>query len=479
VRRRIGSGGFATVWLCYDESLDSPVAVKVLADNWAGDDHVRQRFVEEGRFLRKVESPHVVPVFDAGELDDGRPYLVMGYADQGNLSDRLELGSLPLGQSLAVIRQVAEGLTALHLRGVLHRDVKPGNVLFRTVSADGGHAEVRAMVGDLGLGKALDMSSRLTLVAGTPTYVSPEQARGEGLDARSDQYALGALAYLLLAGRPAFTHATLGAAASPQPPVPLGDHLPEATDAVVRRALAPDREDRWPDLAEFLAALDSSLADLPDARASAPEAWIPVDPELTMPGPRPALTSSDPSPLPPVTPPKRRRWPAVVAALLALAVGGGAGWVAGQDRAEQVTVVDDQGQLEVTVPQAWDGIRATSPWTPPGEDQSFAALSVGSVRDWQDDPDAEGVFLGVVSGLALPEQMPGHPECLSTGEPVTNSVGDDDYVTVTHSGCGDVEGVVIERVRQVADNRQVWIQVRAHDRAAANEVLDSVRLLGF
>ena len=90
VRRRIGSGGFATVWLAYDEQLDSPVAIKVLAENWTEDAHVRQRFLEEGRYLRKVESPHVVTVYDAGSLDDDRPYLVMSYADQGTLADRLE-----------------------------------------------------------------------------------------------------------------------------------------------------------------------------------------------------------------------------------------------------------------------------------------------------------------------------------------------------------------------------------------------------
>src|SRR4029078_11260466 len=98
VRRRIGSGGFATVWLAYDEQLDSPVAIKVLAENWTEDSHVRQRFPEEGRYLRKVESPHVVTVYDAGSLDDDRPYLVMSYADQGTLADRL----------------AAEGLTAAH-----------------------------------------------------------------------------------------------------------------------------------------------------------------------------------------------------------------------------------------------------------------------------------------------------------------------------------------------------------------------------
>ena len=220
VRRRIGSGGFATVWLGYDEQLDSPVAIKVLADNWTEDHHVRQRFLEEGRFLRKVESPHVVPVYDAGELDDGRPYLVMSYADQGTLADRLEVERPGAAQALEVVRQVGLGLQALHEHGVLHRDIKPANVLFRTVEAAcrGETVEVRAMVGDLGLGKALDMSSRLTMIAGTPTFVAPEQAQGERIDARADQYSLAALAYLLLTGRPPYRHATLAAAANPGEP---------------------------------------------------------------------------------------------------------------------------------------------------------------------------------------------------------------------------------------------------------------------
>ena len=128
VRRRIGSGGFATVWLGYDDQLDSPVAIKVLADNWSDDHHVKQRFVDEGRFLRKVESPHVVPVYDAGELDDGRPYLVMAYADQGTLADRLETGGVPRDEALEVVRQVGLGLSALHQHQVLHRDIKPANV---------------------------------------------------------------------------------------------------------------------------------------------------------------------------------------------------------------------------------------------------------------------------------------------------------------------------------------------------------------
>ncbi len=152
MRRRLGSGAFATVWLAYDEQLDSPVAVKVLAENWADDGQVHRRFLEEGRYLRRVESPHVVPVYDAGELPDGRPYLVMAYADQGTLAARYDPsqpggGTPPTpGQALAVLRQVGSGLQALHDRGVLHRDVKPANVLFRPVEGPAGARRPRRPV---------------------------------------------------------------------------------------------------------------------------------------------------------------------------------------------------------------------------------------------------------------------------------------------------------------------------------------------
>ena len=207
VRRRIGSGGFATVWLAYDEQLDSPVAIKVLADNWTEDHQIRQRFLEEGRYLRKVESPHVVSVYDAGELDDGRPYLVMSYADQGTLADRLDVEGLTTAQAMEVVRQVGAGLQALHDRDILHRDVKPANVLFRSVDGADGHA-VRAMVGDLGLGKALDMSSRLTMIAGTPTFVAPEQASAAGAR-RARRPVLPGRAGLPAAHRPAAVHPRL------------------------------------------------------------------------------------------------------------------------------------------------------------------------------------------------------------------------------------------------------------------------------
>ena len=479
VRRRIGSGGFATVWLAYDEHLDSPVAVKVLADNWTDDAQVRRRFLEEGRYLRRVESPHVVSVYDAGELDDGRPYLVMSYADQGTLADRLEIDGLSAAQSLEIVRQVGSGLTALHARDILHRDVKPANVLFRTVEG-----EARAMLGDLGLGKALDVSSRLTMVAGSPSYVAPEQAQAEAPDARADQYSLAAVAYLLLAGRPAFSHASLRAAADPQPPAPLGGDLPAAVDGVVRRALAVEREERWPDVETFVAELAAALAPAvrgADGASTAP--WLPVDPELTQPGNRPSLHAPS-DPLAEPEPPVRRRRRGLVAATVvagALAAAGGA-W-AGQaiergTRPDLRSVSDEGGTLSVEVPADWERSVGGEGWAGPDGSGAYAALSVGTDPDWTDPRrEAEGAFLGLMPGSALPELMPTHPECEEEQPPVVED-GETPSVTVLHTGCGG-SGVVVERVLQVAGNRLLWVQVRSLDRAAANRVLDSVRTSGI
>jgi hypothetical protein len=257
VRRRLGSGGFATVWLGYDEQLDAEVAVKVLAENWAHDDSVRRRFLEEGRFLRRVESEHVVQVHDVGELDDGRPFLVLTYADRGTLADRLKKEPLDLPNAVDVVVQVGRGLQALHRRGLLHRDVKPANVLFR--STDEGE---RAVLSDLGLGKSLDEVSRITMPGGTPSYVAPEQAMGERLDPRADQYALGAVAYAALTGRSPHQVDGLGAAGrvrAPQPPSSLGFAVPDKVDAAIVRALDPDREQRWPDVAAFTRELVGAL----------------------------------------------------------------------------------------------------------------------------------------------------------------------------------------------------------------------------
>lgn len=486
VRRRIGSGGFATVWLAYDEQLDSPVAVKVLAENWTEDQHVRQRFLEEGRFLRKVESPYVVSVYDAGELDDGRPYLVMSYADQGTLADRLEVEGLTPAQALEVVRQVGAGLQALHERGVLHRDVKPANVLFRTVddsrNGTGAGTTVRAMVADLGLGKALDMSSRLTMIAGTPTFVAPEQAQGEPLDPRADQYSLAALTYLLLSGRAPYRHASLSAAAAPVPPDPLSTAerpLPAEVESVVLRGLAVDREERWPDVAGYVGALEAALGT--DVAGEAPAAWLPLDPNLTQPGARPTARPAR-DPLPDPVPPKRRRWRVLAGVGLAVALGVGAGVAAylleQSSEPDEATISDASGQLLVTVPHDWERAVAADGWEEPVEGGEFPALSVGTSEDWTETEDGEGVFLGIVAAPEIPERLPQHPECASAQEPVDDTRDGDPTRTVVFSDCPG-GGVVVERAIQLATNRLLWVQIRSDDRATAYAVLEDVDTRGI
>lgn len=470
VRRRIGSGAFATVWLAFDEQLDSPVAIKVLAENWTEDLSVRQRFLEEGRFLRKVESPHVVPVYDAGELDDGRPYLVMAYADQGTLADRLELDGLTSAQAFEVVRQIGAGLQTLHDRGVLHRDLKPANVLFRSV--DG---RVRAMVGDLGLGKSMEVSSRLTVIAGTPSFVAPEQAQGEALDARADLYSLAALTFLLLSGRAAYAHASLSAASAPGPPPPLSTpdrSFPAEVEDVVRRGLAADREDRWPDVRTYLAELGSALGPV---GTDAPEPWIPADPDLTQPGAAPSRVGPG-EPLPaPVPPRRRRRWAvAAVAGLVVLAGATVAGYVAAGDPPAAATVDDASGSLTVTVPASWHEAVADGPWMPPDQAVDYPALSVGTSADWAERAGEDGVFLGILAATELPDRVPGHAECEVAQPPVE----DGDAMTVVHTGCPEGD-VVVERVVQLTDNRLLWVQVRSDSTAVANRVLDDVETHGF
>jgi hypothetical protein len=476
VRRRIGSGGFATVWLAYDEQLDSPVAIKVLAENWTEDSHVRQRFLEEGRYLRKVESPHVVTVYDAGSLEDDRPYLVMTYADQGTLAERLDGEGLTIGQASEVIRQVGEGLHALHQRGVLHRDIKPANVLFRTVdSRSSGNDEVgvvRAMVADLGLGKALDMSSRLTMIAGTPSFVAPEQAQGEHLDARADQYSLAALTYLLLTGRPPYSHSTLSAAASPAPPPPLttpGHPFPREVEDVVMRGLAPDREDRWPDVLVYVSELRAALGDR--ASGSLPDRWLPVDPQLTQPGNKPSLVPAAED-LPGPVAPRRRRWPAAVLALVLLAAGGIGGFAWWRQTHAHVTISDSQGVLSVTVPQSWDRAVATDGWTPPNSTTSYPAVSIGDGPVWT--TSGQGVFVGLMPETKLPTTLPQHPRCQTVSKPDAAPFRADPATTVISTGCPG-SALIVERAVQVTSTELLWVQVRGDDETTARAVLDSVR----
>ncbi len=251
--RRLGAGGFASVWLYHDADLDSPVAVKALADNWAQDADIRTRFVEESRLLRRASSEHVVSVHDVGVTADDIPYFVMTYADRGSAADLIADGGRPAPDELVdVISQAARGLADLHAQGIVHRDVKPANLLFIS-RPDGGR---RVLVADLGVAKALATDSGATLHVGTPAYGAPEQADpSTPLDGRADVYGLGAVAWALVAGAPP----RRAADGSLPPLAELVGGVPPEVDRVIRAALEPDREHRWPDVTGFADALTAAV----------------------------------------------------------------------------------------------------------------------------------------------------------------------------------------------------------------------------
>ncbi len=257
--RRLGVGGFASVWLYRDPELQSQVAVKALADNWAERIDIRERFVEEARILRRADSDHVVRVHDIGETD-GRPYFVMTYADRGTVGDLVTSDQpIELGQAVRLIHQAGRGLARLHSQGVIHRDIKPANLLLTSDPDDDGG--IRVMVADLGVAKAMLHASGLTQVVGTPSYMAPEQATGGGIDERADVHALGAVAYQLLSGHliRAGEISALAQATEPPPPSTFGA-LPPGVDEVILRAVAVDPEQRWSRVTDFTEALRAVTA---------------------------------------------------------------------------------------------------------------------------------------------------------------------------------------------------------------------------
>ena len=254
---RIGVGGFATVWLYHDAELDSDVAVKALADNWAQRLDVRERFLEEARILRRADSDHIVRVYDIGEID-GTPYFVMTYADQGSLARQLEPDQpLAVARVVDLVSQAGAGLAVLHEHGVVHRDIKPHNLLLRS----GGSAGDKLLVADLGVAKAMLHASGLTQVVGTPAYMAPEQATGGTIDARADVHALAAVAYQMLTGRLARdgTISELAHASLPPTPSRLNSALPAEVDEVLLRSLDPSPEARYSSMEAFVSALRAAL----------------------------------------------------------------------------------------------------------------------------------------------------------------------------------------------------------------------------
>ncbi|MFL1378090.1 MULTISPECIES: serine/threonine-protein kinase [unclassified Nocardiopsis] len=241
LEEQIGSGGMGTVWKATDTLLNRPVAVKLLHPAQMAEPTARQRFRTEGRITAGLSHPGIAQVFDYGE-EDGRAYLIMELVVGEPLSQVLkERGGLTPDETLDFIGQAAQALAAAHARGVVHRDIKPGNLL---VTGDG-----RLKLTDFGIARG-DMSVTLTqtgMVMGTAQYISPEQASGRPATGASDLYALGVVAYECLAGEPPFTGdspVALALAHTRDEPPSLPEHVPDDLDELVFLLLSKDPEDR-------------------------------------------------------------------------------------------------------------------------------------------------------------------------------------------------------------------------------------------
>lgn len=266
--RRIGAGSFATVWLAHDDDLDVPVAVKILAENWAQNDDIRQRFLAEARMMRRIKSERVVKVYDIGNLADGRPYFVMDYADGGSLNDRRHAG-IPPADGLRLCGEACQALQVLHDRYLVHRDVTPGNMLL----THGQHEELTVVVVDLGVAQSTISESGSTMTAGTPAYMAPEQAgSSNGLSTLADVYSLAAMTYAVLTGDPPFGVTSVADVLTRDPsqrPAPVAEELgtPSELDQIMATALSADPADR-PSSASALGAAFDQVAEAMESGAA-------------------------------------------------------------------------------------------------------------------------------------------------------------------------------------------------------------------
>jgi serine/threonine protein kinase len=337
--RLIGIGGMAAVFEATHPN-GNRVAIKILHPDLAGFDEIRERFLAEGYAANRVAHPGAVTVRDEGTTEDGAVFLVMDLLRGQTLAERLEPSSKPLsvGSTLEISSQLLDVLAQAHDRGIVHRDIKPENIFLTT--------EGRVRLLDFGIARIeaarRSHETQVGTTLGTPAFMPPEQALGrwEALDGRSDLWSLGATMYLALSGQPvresgSVTEQLLGAMTRPVPSLGEVADLPRSVVAVVDRALAFDREDRFPDARSMQLAVRALLSELsaPDSRALVPPPSLePVALSLRTPRPearhkRPSIptvrpVSASTTPLPTITQPQgKSALPLYVAFGFALGIG--------------------------------------------------------------------------------------------------------------------------------------------------------------
>jgi serine/threonine protein kinase len=256
IKSEIGRGGMATVYHAWDPRFERDVALKVLPREMLHDPQFRVRFEREAKTIALLEHPAIVPVYDFGE-EQGQPFFVMRYMTGGSLADRMKKGPLSLQECARLFERIAPGLDEAHSKGIIHRDLKPGNILFDQYG--------EPYVSDFGIAKIATSTTNMTgsAIMGTPAYMSPEQAQGEGIDGRSDIYGLGVILFEMLTGRQPYQGDTPMSVVVKHitEAVPnilaVKSDLPPAVETVIEQAMAKDRNDRFQTVKALAQALES------------------------------------------------------------------------------------------------------------------------------------------------------------------------------------------------------------------------------
>jgi tRNA A-37 threonylcarbamoyl transferase component Bud32 len=421
IERLLGVGSFATVWLGYDRTLDARVAIKVLAENWSHDLRVRERFVDEARMLWRLDDDRIVSVYTLGELPDGRPYLVMAWADGGSLRDRLARGPVPVRLAGPLLREICDAVAVLHDHGIVHRDLAPGNVLFRSrpvVFGPGLPAE-QVVIADLGLAKSLAAASGLTARAGTPGFMAPEQDDPLAVvDRRTDVYGLGQLGVRLL-GAPVRRR--------PGEPVRLRAGVPRGVAGVLRVATAQRPADRFRDAAAMGAALDRAIRAKPPAHGVTRTAMV-VASALTV-----SVLASD--------------------------------TVSGRFTEQPGVAVDSTGRISARLPAGWHAMtgRWAGPGNPGGPRYPALVMSPDLAR-WRIDDGVRGAFFWLApdgSADRVPEAfLARRPHADCTPAPVRRSRQAGIDWVIAAFRCTDRRGRLVEAAGTGPDGSGlVYVQV--------------------